>query len=1518
MSNRKAALQKLRNAKAAGVSALEAYKVDEPDKLDVYDEVTEEEYNAFRRRRMEEGGDFVVDDDGLGYVDYGQDEWASEHSSEESDEEDDKGKAGKGKRKRGKENDNKPAGGNIQNLFNQQARNPKPKPKVAPRTAISDATAKDLLGSIFEDLDNLDNEVDDHAAKRQKSERISNAFSAYVTSAQNPFAAYARGSRNTNAANPAVPKERTVTKTSEPQEDSSPPAFDMSDLQTQEPPQIDEDEVADLHSPEADTSAVETQAPALPAPVTVKVKALQTSTAKKPALSFAPKFAPKVDRVEAEARAESTVVSAPDNANCRGWMSLKDAIQVQNMEPSQSMTDAGSATQSGPAEFLEEDGSLRMFWFDAFDRDGVIYLFGKAQNKRDGSYASCCTIVNNMQRNLFVLPRARLLDDSGHETDINVTIPEVYREFDALRRQHHIKEFASAKVSRAYAFEVPDIPAESDYLKVVYPFSQPALPTGLSGKSFSKIFGTKTNALELFILKRKLMGPCWVEIKNPSMINRNVSWCKLEVNVADPKSISPLKDEQMSPTQKKAPPFVVMSLTLRTVMNHKKHVNEIVAASGLVYTNVNVDGVSAEQHPSRFTVMRQLNEIPLPAGFHDLLQQQPTRIEVPRNERGLLGFLIAQIHRSDPDIIVGHNFIDFDLDVLLHRMQACNVEHWSKIGRLRRTKWPKLQTGAGGTADSTFGERQIASGRLLCDTYRASQDLIRSKSYSLTQLAASQLNVDRPNIDYEKIPTYFWDAGKLMEMIQHCQFDGYLQAQLMFKLQILPLTKQLTNLAGNLWARTMTGARAERNEYLLLHEFHDKKFVVPDKTLPGAKIVVDQLQEGDDQPEPAKKAGASARRKPAYAGGLVLEPKKGFYDKYVLLLDFNSLYPSIIQEYNICFTTVERGRNTGGLVLGDDQLPDVPDPELPKGILPKLLGTLVDRRRVVKNLMKDPRATPTELAGYDIRQKALKLTANSMYGCLGFSHSRFYAKPLAILITAKGREILQATVDLAEHEHLEVIYGDTDSIMIHTNTDDLQQVKRIGNDFKKAVNKRYNLLEIEMDGFFQRMLLLKKKKYAAVAVEEKGGQLVTTLETKGLDLVRRDWCGLSHDVSGYVLNQIFSGASREEVIDNIHAHLRKVGLETRSGLIPIPKFVITKSLTKNPEEYADKNSQPHVQVALQMKAKGISARVGDTIPYVICIKDKDATGDGKSSTVNTAPTNLMAAKAYHPDDVANDASLRIDFEWYLANQVHPPIARLCSPIEDTDAGRLADCLGLDPSKYRNVGGGGAGGGAAADLDELYTLDSQLTDEERFKDVEKWCPRCRACGEMGEFMGCVRRVDDGTLTSSFACPHPTCGTRLSTASLIAQLSTAIRTHIQRYANAFLICDEQACATRTRSMGVYGERCLVPGCQGTVRFEYPDTRLYTQLKYFASLFETREGEKRVGGDRDLLAQFNTLIRQDAEPLTKLAAFTDRYLQKNARGFVDLRQVFGFLTISGSGNKTGAGTVGGVEGQVVAVNG
>ncbi|ORX91154.1 hypothetical protein K493DRAFT_409457 [Basidiobolus meristosporus CBS 931.73] len=1426
----------LRELKQRGESRIKTYEVQEDI---IYDEVDEKEYSKLVRSRLEEQ-DFVVDDDGSGYVDHGTEDWGQEEYSDEFSDNDTTQNNGTPKRKRGSKS--KKEGKIKKEKINPFFTRAHQSIGSAAKNVTSSANEQEFMNSLLNDMDSS---VNTRILKKQK-------LNTAVTDSQHikQLALFGNQSETKNISLPDVKLEEDTTPTW--QSNVQPAKKESSGIEQRSTfrsmaenafAEFQDIDFNDFNDDLEDTmEGVES--------TDQKVKAEAISNVKVEPISPV--------KIKSETEEDKT-----------SWMKIQEKISSNMDQPTQPKSEFTNGAGSLNDHVLEEDGTLDLYWIDVFEKNGSLYFFGKVFNRSSNAYVSCCLAVNNLERNVFVLPRETKIDSAGNPTDVEVTMSDVYQEFRKVCSKYNISSWGAKEVVRKYAFEIMDVPAESDYLKVVYSYNLPQLPSDLTGETFERVFGTNTSALESFIIKRNIMGPCWLKIKNPQFSNRNMSWCKLEVTSNNPKEVNPVKEcDNMKPT----PPLTVLSLSLKTVMNTQKHANEIVMASTLVYDQVPIDSTSyMDKLPcSQYTVVRQLNEMPYPVGFSDQVQKQKWKLEISRTERALLNYLIAIIHKADPDVIVGHNFVGFDLDVLLHRMKANKVDHWSRLGRLRRTQWPQLQAGAGGMGDSTYAEKAIVSGRIICDTYLATKDLIRATSYSLSNLAKTELKINRENIEFEKIPYYFNSSRDLMYILKHCEFDAYLTISLMFRLQILPLTKQLTNLAGNLWSRTMTGARAERNEYLLLHEFHRNKYICPDKTFNSKSRAVVNMELDGDGPDEEQETRKTGRRKPAYTGGLVLEPKKGLYDKYVLLLDFNSLYPSIIQEFNICFTTVDRKDEND-----PDQIPEVPDTDIDQGVLPRLIHTLVEKRKTVKGLMKNPRASPLELEQYDIRQKALKLTANSMYGCLGFTHSRFYAKQLAMLITSKGREILQNTVDLAEAERLDVIYGDTDSIMINTNTELLEDVRKIGSYFKKKVNERYRLLELEMDGVFKRMLLLKKKKYAALKLEERDGKEETTMETKGLDLVRRDWCDLSHDVSNFVLQEIFSGDNREEAVERIHKYLVKIGEEVRNGLTPINKFIINKGLTKNPEDYADAKSQPHVQVALRMKSKGISIRAGDTVPFVIC----------RASDDNQSTKSSYAERAYHPDDVTRQGSpLTIDIEWYLNQQVHPPVARLCDPIEGTDAAHIAHCLGLDSSKYHSTA-------ARASNERFTTLDSQIPDADRFKNATRFSPKCRHCHQVYEFPG-TAVVQDSSVVSGFKCPNPSCGKYASLGSLAAQLKLAIRTHISQYNEGWLVCEDPQCGHRSKSMSVYGRRCLMRH-KGTVAYQYSDTELYTQLKYYESLFDEDKIRKNAAGT-EFEAKIQALCTTHRADAARMKDQVNKYLSKCGRRYVDLAQVFSFCKI------------------------
>ncbi|RXH75354.1 hypothetical protein DVH24_030075 [Malus domestica] len=1176
---------------------------------------------------------------------------------------------------------------------------------------------------------------------------------------------------------------------------------------------------------------------------------------------------------------------------------------------------------------LEEDGSLLFYMIDAYEEfyganGGKLYLFGKV--KAGSTYQSCCVVVENMQRCVYAIPKSSVfhsdeimkLEKDAEESRISS------REFrtklhdmasglksDMAKKllDLNISAFSMAPVKcyvnisqRSYAFERSDIPAGENYvLKINYPFKDPPLPADLKGETLLALLGTHTSALELFLVKRKIKGPSWLSVSGSKFrpVSQRVSWCKFEVVVKS------AKDIQVSNCPKKtaeAPPVVVTAISLKTI-----NFDEIVSASVICCHKAKIDTpvlASEWTKPgmlSHFTVVRKLDGGIFPMGFTKEATEKNSKagsnvLSIESTERALLNRLMIELHKLDSDVLVGHNISGFDLDVLLRRAKVCKVPNsmWSKIGRLKRSGMPNLAKGSSiFGSGASLGILSCISGRLLCDTYLCSRDLLREVSYSLTQLAKTQLNKDRKEIMPHDIPRMFQKSEFLMELIEYGETDAWLSMELMFHLSVLPLTRQLTKISGNLWGKTLQGARAQRVEYLLLHAFHAKKYIVPDK-IPHPKETISAKRKTDNGVDDknvdevdvnfdneAKKDHGKGKKGPAYAGGLVLEPKRGLYDKYILLLDFNSLYPSIIQEYNICFTTVER--SSEGLA-----------PRLPSskkiGLLPELLKDLVERRRNVKKWMKT--ASGLKIQQLDIQQQALKLTANSMYGCLGFPNSRFYAKPLAELITLQGREILQSTVDLVQNNlNLEVIYGDTDSIMIYSGLDDIAKAKAIALKVIQEVNKKYRCLEIDLDGLYKRMLLLKKKKYAAVKVQFKNEMPYEVIERKGLDMVRRDWSLLSKELGDFCLSKILSGGLTCAKVTDQSLLWFTVALE---------KYVITKSLTKPPEAYPDAKNQPHVQVALRLKQSGYSAgcSAGDTVPYIICCEQ------GTSISNSTG----IAQRARHPDELKReDGKWMVDIDYYLSQQIHPVVSRLCASIQGTSPGRLADCLGLDSSKFK-------GNSSEAVRDDPSSLSLLLDDAERFCSCEPLILACPSCSNTFSCPTILNSISKSITekqsksqaeesTSDFwhtlrcsKCPGEGDMGRLSPVMIANQVKRQADSFVSMYYRGFMTCDDESCQYNTRSLNLRlvgdAERGTVcpdyPRCNGRLVRKYTEADLYKQLSFFCHILDTERCIEKMEASTRLPVEMELA---KVRPIADLAASTvKRIRDRCAYGWIQLQDL------------------------------
>ncbi len=322
-----------------------------------------------------------------------------------------------------------------------------------------------------------------------------------------------------------------------------------------------------------------------------------------------------------------------------------------------------------------------------------------------------------------------------------------------------------------------------------------------------------------------------------------------------------------------------------------------------------------------------------------------------------------------------------------------------------------------------------------------------------------------------------------------------------------------------------------------------------------------------------------------YAGAVVLDPPVGvFFNVYVL--DFASLYPTIMKVWNLSYETVNpiyECRNVR--VVPEVNHKVCMDHE---GITSQIIGLLRDMRvKVYKKRAKDKSISEQKREWYSAVQSALKVLINASYGVFGSESFALYAPPVAESVTAVGRFAIKQTIAKAEELGMKVLYGDTDSMFIWSPTED--KIKEIIR-FIEETNK----LELEVDKIFRYIAFSGlKKNYVGVTTDNE-------LVIKGLLGKKRNQPEFIKKAFKEVVDTLVHVQKPREFLehrDKIKEKIKEIYRRLKNMDYNLDELAFNVMLNKSLDEYV-KNTPQHVKAALMLRPFGINLTRGDVISYV--------------------------------------------------------------------------------------------------------------------------------------------------------------------------------------------------------------------------------------------------------------------------------------------------------------------------------
>lgn len=601
-------------------------------------------------------------------------------------------------------------------------------------------------------------------------------------------------------------------------------------------------------------------------------------------------------------------------------------------------------------------------------------------------------------------------------------------------------------------------------------------------------------------------------------------------------------------------------------------------------------------------------------------------------ERDLLQAFIDYVALIDPDVITGYNINGFDLPYLWTRCDIAGLksELTQSFSRHREIgAWLHCKRNYDqGNFKTHF--KVSAPGRLICDCIVLVRDFlgVRLDDYRLNTVAASLLQPGNENqkedMPYEEIPRIFrgGDPRELAKVARYCMKDSQLV------MRILRATNGIQNLCE-------TAKAVGLDPFTIL--YHGQQAMC-------LSAIARQIRDAGSwfaipaNVKPYKKTSK-------YEGAVVLDPKPGLYRDSVAVLDFASMYPSIIRGWNICYTTLttEDEIEANNWRENEDfvRVPDIPNglyvtPKHRKSLLASIVELLSEYRKQAKQGMKTNPPGSVAYVLADCRQQAFKRTSNSIYGLCGTNVGALLPCVInAAAITAFGRMMLYKTKHIVEtnSHHAQVIYGDTDSVFVHFTDGSMtiDDAIRTGTDLAALVTKKLarSPVCLEFENVFARMILVGKKQYMSYLHTGK-------LMVKGIAAKKRDRPKLFRTLLSKVIHLTLVEDNWPEAAKLVKSIIAKILQDGgRCKDIPAHEFAKTVAISKHVSEY--QGTVPmHANLAERMLKAGDPAApaVGDRLPIVVC---KDPTRPIQEK---------VSHRGFHPKDVCDKRP--IDIKYYIS------------------------------------------------------------------------------------------------------------------------------------------------------------------------------------------------------------------------------------------------------------------------------